>query len=172
MSTIWIKNNIRTEGKVLKVGDQMIFNPTEKQLRAAGYIPEEEVLPPQKKLSEKEQKEQELERLREQVEQECSNYFNDTVLKYFVGDSFDWISIEDRVKFSYTLECISNQIEEIQYKGKNYKVQDVLDMLKKITLYEYLCREVLKKHLKAIRSSVSPESIDYTEGYPERLIFE
>jgi len=170
--SIWIKNNVRSEGKVLEVGDQMIFNPTEEQLRAAGYVPEEEILPPQKKLPKKDQKEQELERLREQVEQECRNYFNDTVLKYYARDSYDWIPIEDRVKFSYTLECISDQVEEIQYKGKNYKVQDALNMLKKISLYEYLCREVLGRHLKAIRSSISPESIEYTEGYPERLIFE
>lgn len=34
---------VRTENEVLEVGDQTIFNPTGEQLRAAGYVPEEEI---------------------------------------------------------------------------------------------------------------------------------
>lgn len=171
---IWVNTETghRTEGKNLELNGSIIFNPSEELLREAGYIPESEITVEEPEVSEEELREQKLELSRNQVKDECTEYYNESVLKYTIRSYFRWISLEERVKYSYELENLAKEgIVKINYKGTEYSPERALEILRKLTVYEYLCKQVLEEHLTAISVSETPEDYDYTEGYPKRPDF-
>lgn len=171
---IWINTETghRTEGKNLELNGSIVFNPSEELLREAGYIPESEIVVEDPKVSEEELREQELELSRSQVKDECTEYYNESVLKYTIRSHFRWISLEDRIKYSYELNTFKEEgIAKVSYKGTEYSPERALEILRKLTVYEYLCKQVLEEHLTAINVSDAPEDYDYTEGYPKRPDF-
>lgn len=160
------KNGKIVDGAFLVREDgRTVINPTPEMFYAEGWTDYIEVNP-----------EPGIEKFRASVLSELLHYHSSiSVCGFELDGTLTWIPTADRAALRTALEDAKERgYDEIPFLGKDRKVDDLLDMIKKVNVYALICDGVTSKHRRNImgaRSENYLEDYDYTEGYPSQLKF-
>lgn len=171
------KNGIKVYlGNILKFDDKQIINPTEEQILAAGYIPQNDEITDQELLENI--KRGKILRLNtydnSQEINSCYIIYNDNKLEY-------WADRHERDSLKSALnDCISlgRDMYRLDLRNLgvslNIKCSDLLQMLAQLELYAIDCYNKTTDHEFAINACTTQEEVlayNYEVGYPEKLTF-
>lgn len=166
---IWLHN-------ILILDNKQIINPTEDQILAAGYIKYEKQ-ETQESLSQVLQN-----KIQEILEWDSSTNVNLCYINHN-GHSFPyWASKEERNDLKAALnDClnIGRDIYRLDLRDINVSIttscDQLLQVLSALEVYAIDCYNKTTDHIYAVKNLSNLEDIqnyNYTEGYPEKLIFE
>lgn len=155
-------------GRYIEVDGQMIINPTEEMLIAAGYERIEQQ-PTQAEL---------LEAAIGAKIEEIKAYDNSDAVNSFKLNGMDvWIAREDRIgtRRAIELDIANGQTEsEIWLNGHKLVVncQLAMKLLDAVGHYAYSAYNVTQSHIFAVKNLTAIEEVkkyDYTKNYPQKL---
>lgn len=155
-------------GRYIEVDDQMIINPTEEQLTAAGY----------ERIEQQPTQEELLETAISAKIAEIKTYDNSDAVNSFRLNGMDaWIAREDRIgtRRAIELDIANGQTEsEIWLNGCKLVVncQLALKLLDAVGHYAYSAYNVTQSHIFAVKNLTAIEEVekyDYTKNYPQKL---
>lgn len=156
------------------VDDMRVFNPTEEQLIEAGY--EEYVEPAPAEPTEEEL----LENARQEKLWEIDDYDNsENVNGFSIGGKQMWLSVQERQQLATQIsacEGIGRENMTRWFDGMEFTfpLATWKQMLVALEVYAGDALNVTERHKAAVGSLQTRgeiEGYDYTEGYPEKLVF-
>lgn len=153
------------------IGDAVVFNPTEEQLKKAGFI--EEV--PKGKNKEELLAEAKAMKLAEVEEYDKS----DVVNSFYLNDAPMWLDRETRVGLMHStarLKYLGRTDTTLWFNGFKVTINCdvVIGMLSQLEEYALRCFDATEEHKSKIKALTSVEEINaynYREIYPEKLKF-
>lgn len=110
--------------------------------------------------------------IREEIYRECEDFYKTAILQVNFKNQLTWIPLITRVAYKSVLEDLKGIGEtSVIWKGEELGIDEALDMLKKVNIYEYNCKQVFDRHCQNIKKKPTSEleSYDYTVGYRESL---
>lgn len=152
---------------IIRTNGRQIFNPTEEQLLADGWMPYATPAPT-------------LDQLKDRKRDELLAFDSSTEVNEFsIGGTPVWLDKATRAGLilRFQAEQASGQAQTtLWYEGQQFTldVADAIAMLYAIELYASACYDRTQAHLLAIdglNTAEDVESYDYTTGYPEKIIF-
>jgi len=164
----WIKTDgTRYDGRSIVVGDRRIFNPTDAQLTAAGYVIQD-AQPYVPTLNE----------VKARKIAEIDAYdTSEAVNSFSLDGSIVWLDKATRVGLMNSLGCekAAGREQTTLWLGTTpiqLNIDRAISLLSAVELYALECYNVTAAHKAAIEVADSIEAIqsyDHTTGYPERL---
>ena len=170
MEKRWIKDGVFASDTITLNGC-VVSNPTEKQLRAAGYEEYVEPQPTEEEL---------LERAKQQKLSEIAAYDTSSAVNGFtLNGSVVWLDKATRVGLmnSTTIAKAAGEETTTLWLGEEKIVVGcdmAIGLLSRLEMYALECFNVTARHRKEVQELTDIESVeayDVTEGYPERLVF-
>lgn len=172
MDKRWIRNGVFASSTI-KLNGCVVSNPTEEQLRAAGY----EVYEQQERVMTEQET---LESERRKVMNSIDSYDRSSSVNTFMLNGHSrWIDSDLRNKISYAASALRHGGEDkIDIWFGTEKVtlscDDAIDMLNKIEVYAKRTNDVTHRHkaeLLALSTLDEVKSYDFQVGYPTPLAF-
>lgn len=165
MTGRWIKDGVFAD-MTMEIEGRMVSNPTEEQLRKAGYVP---YVPTDEEL---------LAQAKEAKVQEIERYDTSTAVNGFKlnGNAF-WLDKATRVGLMNSTEITKAAGQETTelWMGDVKLTIDcdkVIKLLSAIELYALECFNVTARHkaeVNDLKTVAEVEAYDVTEGYPKQL---
>ena len=162
------KGEITYNGNYVEVDGQLIINPTEEMLIAAGYE-RIEIKPTEDELLKA--------AIGAKIEEIKAYDKSDAVNSFNLNGMSVWINREDRIgtRRAIELDIANGQTEsEIWLNGCKLVVncQLALKLLDAVGHYAYSAYNVTQSHIHAVKNMTSitaVEKYDYTKNYPQKL---
>lgn len=165
MTERWIKDGVFAD-MTMEIEGRMVSNPTEEQLRKAGYVP---YVPTDEEL---------LAQAKEAKVQEIERYDTSTSVNGFKlnGNAF-WLDKATRVGLMNSTEITKAAGQETTdlWMGDvklTIPCDTVIKLLSAIELYALECFNVTARHkaeVNDLKTVKEVEAYDVTEGYPKQL---
>lgn len=172
---IWVDSDGNFwNGISVVVGDMRIWNPTEEQLREAGFT--EYVAPAEPEPTEEEL----LNEAKDEKLYQIRRYDNSVdVNSFFLGGNEMWLTVEERQQLATQInanEAVGRTEMTKYFHGTPYTftLEQWKQMLVAVEVYAGDALNVTESHKAAVEALDTIEAIeayDYTTGYPEKLIF-
>lgn len=169
---MYIKNGITNTGyKLEKADGSIVLNAPKEMWEAEGWS----------EFVEKEYADEQPEPgksvvdLKEEIIEECKNFYNNVVLEVSFQKSLTWIPLEKRISYIYILNQLKSKEETVNFEGIQLSIEKAISYLEQMNEYAFKCNNVYSNHLKMIAAFKSVEELemyDYTVGYPDMLKFE
>lgn len=170
---MYIKNGEINSGYLLRKADGSIsFNAPKEDWLAEGW--EEYAEFENIQIEPESNPVENLQTLKREIIGECTEFYNSVILQVQIDQQFDWIPINLRAAYRDTLEDLKAVGEtKVNWKGKDILIDEAVDYLKKVNVYEYRCKKIYDTHIKNISKLETTEEMemyDYTKGYLPNLI--
>lgn len=152
---------------VIRTNEAQIFNPTEEQILADGWMPYTPPAPT-------------FEQLKERKKEEALAYDSSSAVNEFsIGGVPIWLDKATRAGLILRFQAEQAAGQEqttLWYGGQQFtlEVASAIAMLYRLELYASACYDNTQAHLLAIDSMTTEEELnnyDYTAGYPDKVAF-
>lgn len=152
---------------VIRTDEHQIFNPTEAQILADGWLPYTPPAPT-------------FEQLKERKKEEVRAYDNSSAVNEFsINGNPLWLDKATRAGLILRFEAEQANGQEqttLWYEGQQFtlEVANAIAMLYALELYASACYDRTQAHLLAIDGLTTEEELaayDFTLGYPEKIAF-
>lgn len=161
-------------GNYIELNGMMIFNPNEEQLTEAGYT---EYIEPEPEEPTEEEK---LEEAKRNKLQEIEYYdSSDSVNSFTIGGVEMWLTVNERQQIATQIsanEAVNRDTMTRWFNGNEYTfpLSTWKQMLIALEVYAGDALNTTEKHKAAVQALESIEEVenyDYTQDYPQKLIF-